>query len=129
MVKRIHLMQLLNFLAVMNLKEKFTKYNSTELITIAETNSDYTDDAKNIAIDIITEREKNGEINIEKAAKEYWHIILRKNLKSLIKNKKIPKSHFLNDHQMKEMIKLAFEDWKDQQDLFGIDITKYWATF
>ena len=122
-------MQLLNFLAVMNLKEKFTKYNSTELITIAETNSDYTDDAKNIAIDIITEREKNGEINIEKAAKEYWHIILRKNLKSLIKNKKIPKSHFLNDHQMKEMIKLAFEDWKDQQDLFGIDITKYWATF
>ena len=122
-------MQLLNFLAVMNLKEKFTKYNSTELITIAETNSDYTDDAKNIAIDIITEREKNGEINIEKAAKEYWHILLRKNLKSFIKNKKIPKSHFLNDHQMKEMIKLAFEDWKDQQDLFGIDITKYWATF
>ena len=122
-------MQLLNFLAVMNLKEKFAKYNSTELITIAETNSDYTDDAKNIAIDIITEREKNGEINIEKATKEYWHIILRKNLKSLIKNKKIPKSHFLNDHQMKEMIKLAFEDWKDQQDLFGIDITKYWATF
>ena len=129
MVKKIHLMQLLNFLAVMNLKEKFTKYNSTELITIAETNSDYTDDAKNIAIDIITEREKNGEINIEKAAKEYWHIILRKNLKSLIKNKKIPKSHFLNDYQMKEMIKLAFKDWKDQQDLFGIDITKYWATF
>ena len=122
-------MQLLNFLAVMNLKEKFTKYNSTELITIAETNSDYTDDAKNIAIDIITQREKNGEINIEKAAKEYWHIILKKNLKSLIKNKKIPKSHFLNDHQMKEMIKLAFEDWKDKQDLFGIDITKYWATF
>tara|TARA_B100001287_G_scaffold260226_1_gene248110 strand:- start:8209 stop:8550 length:342 start_codon:yes stop_codon:yes gene_type:complete len=113
----------------MNLKEKFTKYSSMQLIIIAETNSDYTDHAKNIAIDIINDREKKDEINIIKEATKYWKDYLNANFKTLIIEKKIPKSYFLNDHKMKEILKLAFEDWKEKQDLFGIDVTKYWAIF
>ena len=113
----------------MNLKEKFIKHSSMQLITIAETNSDYTDDAKSIAIDIIRDREKKKEIDIIKEATKYWTDYLNTNFKSLIIEKKIPKSYFLNDDKMKEILKSAFDDWKEKQDLFGIDVTKYWATF
>ena len=41
----------------MNLKTKFIKgFSDFELISIAEPHSDYTDEAKNFAIDIIMER-------------------------------------------------------------------------
>ena len=113
----------------MNLREKFIKHSSKQLIIIAETNSDYTDHAKTIAIDIIREREKKKEIDIFKEANKYWEEYLNTNIKSLIIEKKIPKSYFLTDDKMKEILKSAFDDWKEKQDLFGIDVTKYWATF
>ena len=114
---------------VMNLRDKFINHSSMQLIIIAEKNSDYTDDAKTIAIDIINDREKNKEIDIIKEATKYWTDYLNANIKSLIIEKKIPKSYFLNDDKMKDILKSAFDDWKEKQNLFGIDVTKYWATF
>ena len=111
----------------MNLKEKFNRYSSQELITIIEPNSDYTHNAKTIAIDIIKLRDKNNEIDVINEASKYWQDFIKSELKSIILNKTIPKSHFLNDQQMKELLKNAFDEWKEKQALFGIDITKYWA--
>jgi hypothetical protein len=110
-----------------NLKEKFNSYSSLELITIAEPNSDYTHLAKNIAIDIIQLREKNNEIDVIIEAKTYWVSYIESNIKYIILNKRIPKSHFLNDLQMKDLLKNAFTKWKEKQELLGLDMTKYWA--
>ena len=111
----------------MNLKEKFYNYSSQELITIIEPNSDYTHDAKTIAIDIIKNREKNNKIDVINEASKYWRDFIKSELKSIVLSKTLPKSHFLNDKQMKEILKDAFDEWKEKQALFGIDITKYWA--
>lgn len=113
----------------MNLKSRYENLSSNELISIAEPNSDYTHEAKNIAIDIIRFRDENNEINLNKEASIYWSIIISKNIKSIILNKKLPKSHFLDNDQMKELVIDAFNDWKEKQELFGIDVTKYWAVF
>ena len=113
----------------MDLKSKFNKYNIMQLISIAETNSDYTDHAKNIAIDIINSKEKKEDINIKNVAVEYWKLYIEENIKSIILNKILPKSHFLNDNEMREVLKFEFNKWKEKQELFGIDVTKYWATF
>ena len=43
------------------------------------------------------------------------------------RNKTLPKSLFLNDEEMKTVLKIKFEEWKERQELLGIDITKYWA--
>ena len=120
-------MLLQNYFIKMNLKEKFYNYSSQELITIIEPNSDYTHDAKTIAIDIIKNREKNNKIDVINEASKYWRDFIKSELKSIVLSKTLPKSHFLNDKQMKEILKDAFDEWKEKQALFGIDITKYWA--
>ena len=53
----------------MSLKEKLLKYDAKELIFVAEPHSDFTDEAKNIALDIIR---NNKEINFKAEAKNYW---------------------------------------------------------
>jgi hypothetical protein len=113
----------------MNLKSKYENLNSYDLISIAEPNSDYTHEAKNIAIDIIRCRDENNEINITVEASSYWAVIISKNIKTIILNKQLPKSHFLDNDQMKDLVKDAFNNWKEKQELFGIDVTKYWAIF
>ncbi len=120
-------MLLQNYFIKMNLKEKFYNYSSQELITIIEPNSDYTHDAKTIAIDIIKNREKNNKIDVINEASKYWRDFIKSELKSIVLSKTLPKSHFLNDKQMKEILKDAFDEWKEKQALFVIDITKYWA--
>ena len=116
-----------NYFMGTNLEEKFNAYSSLELIIIAEPNSDYTHHAKNIAIDIIQLRQKNNEIDVIKEAENYWINYIESNIKSILLNKKIPKSHFLDDLQMKDLLRNAFIKWKEKQELLGLDITKYWA--
>ena len=108
----------------MNLKPKFIRFSDFKLISIAEPHSDYTDEAKNIAIDIIMERHHK---NYKKYANEYWKKYILENIKTILKSKTIPKSHFLDDIEMKIIIKDCFEKWKQEQELFGIDTTKYWV--
>ena len=108
----------------MKLKTKFNSYSDYELISIAEPLSDYTDEAKNIAIDIIMERHNE---NYKKYANEYWKEYILANIKTILKSRIIPKSHFLDTQEMKIIVKDCFEKWKEEQELFGIDTTKYWV--
>ena len=82
------------------------------------------DEAKNIALDIIR---NNKEINFKAEAKNYWKQHIQKNIKSILKSKKIPLSCFIVDKEMKLILEECFEEWKEEQDLFGIDTTKYWV--
>ena len=53
--------------------------------------------------------------------------VIKKDIKSVLNSKEIPKSHFINESEMRLIIKTCFENWKEEQDLFGIDTTKYWV--
>ena len=44
-------------------------------------------------------------------------------------NKKLPKSQFLDENAIKDLVKEGFNIWKEEQELYGIDTTKYWAVF
>ena len=54
---------------------------------------------------------------------------LKENIKSILINKEIPKSQFLNKEEVKTLIKESFLKWKEDQELYEIDTTKYWAVF
>tara|TARA_Y100000991_G_C21970619_1_gene349248 strand:- start:2514 stop:2843 length:330 start_codon:yes stop_codon:yes gene_type:complete len=108
----------------MSLREKLLKYQAKDLIEVAEPYSDYTHEAKTIAIDII---KQNNTLNFKIEAKIFWEKKIKKDIKSVLNLKEIPKSHFINESEMKLIIKTCFENWKEEQELFGIDTTKYWV--
>jgi len=108
----------------MNLRPKFENYNLKELIIIAESHTDYTIKAKEIALEIIKEKKMIDCIN---EAKKYWTKHININIKSILRSKTLPKSHFLNEKEIKLIIIKCFKNWQEKQKLFGIDITKYWA--
>ena len=108
----------------MNLKEKLLKYQAKDLIEVAEPHSDYTNEAKTIAIDLIKE---NNAFNFKNEAKLFWEEKIKKDIKSVLNSKEIPKSHFIDEAEMRLIIKACFENWKEEQELFGVDTTKYWV--
>ena len=120
-------MQLCRFLIIMNLKDKLNQLPIQELIIIAEPHTDYTDEAKTIALDLLNERKWESIPNLKKEIKSYWENYISDNIKQILLNKTLPKSLFLNDEEMKTVLKIKFEEWKERQELLGIDITKYWA--
>ena len=120
-------MQLCRFLIIMNLKDKLNQLPIQELIIIAEPHTDYTDEAKTIALDLLNERKWESIPNLKDEIKSYWEDYISDNIKQILLNKTLPKSLFLNDEEMKTVLKIKFEEWKERQELLGIDITKYWA--
>ena len=120
-------MQPCRFLIIMNLKDKLNQLPIQELIIIAEPHTDYTDEAKTIALDLLNERKWESIPNLKDEIKSYWEDYISDNIKQILLNKTLPKSLFLNDEEMKTALKIKFEEWKERQELLGIDITKYWA--
>ena len=64
----------------MSLREKLLKYQAKDLIEVAEPHSDYTHEAKTIAIDIIKE---NNAFNFKKEAQLFWEEKIKKDIKSV----------------------------------------------
>ena len=120
-------MQLCRFLIIMNLKDKLNQLPIQELIIIAEPHTDYTDEAKTIALDLLNERKWESIPYLKDEIKSYWENYISDNIKKILLNKTLPKSLFLNDEEIKTVLKIKFEEWKERQELLGIDITKYWA--
>ena len=127
MVKLIRLALQNNCFQVMTLKEKLNKLSIIELVIIAEPQTDYTDEAKTHALDLLKEKKWENSPRIFDEIKEYWSSYVTKQIKFILLDKKIPKSLFLSEVDIKEIVKIKFEEWKERQELLGIDITKYWA--
>lgn len=116
-----------NYFQEMTLKEKLNKLSIIELVIIAEPHSDYTDEAKTHALDLLKEKNWENDPDIFDEIKEYWSGFISEQIKSILLEKKMPKSLFLSELEIKEIVKMKFEEWKERQELLGIDITKYWA--
>ena len=127
MVKLIRLTLQNNYFLEMTLKEKLNKLSIIELVIIAEPHSDYTDEAKTHALDLLKEKNWENDPDIFDEIKEYWSGFISEQIKSILLEKKMPKSLFLSELEIKEIVKMKFEEWKERQELLGIDITKYWA--
>lgn len=127
MVKLIRLTLQNNYFQEMTLKEKLNKLSIIELVIIAEPHSDYTDEAKTHALDLLKEKNWENDPDIFDEIKEYWSGFISEQIKSILLEKKMPKSLFLSELEIKEIVKVKFEEWKERQELLGIDITKYWA--
>ena len=110
----------------MNLRNKFLNLSKVELIEIVEIHSDYTIEAKNIANQILKEHHKDDFLE---ELKQYWTNHIKENIKTILMNKKLPKSQFLDENAIKDLVKEGFNVWKEEQELYGIDTTKYWAVF
>ena len=67
---------------------KLSEIKSKDLIEVAEPHSDYTHEAKTIAIDIIKE---NNAFNFKKEAQLFWEEKIKKDIKSVLNSKEIPK--------------------------------------
>ena len=116
-----------NYFQEMTLKEKLNKLSIIELVIIAEPHTDYTDEAKTHALDLLKEKNWENDPDIFDEIKEYWSGFISEQIKSILLEKKMPKSLFLSELEIKEIVKMKFEEWKERQELLGIDITKYWA--
>ena len=116
-----------NYFQEMTLKEKLNKLSIIELVIIAEPHSDYTDEAKTHALGLLKEKNWENDPHIIDEIKDYWSGFISEQIKSILLEKKIPKSFFLSELEIKEIVKIKFEEWKERQELLGIDITKYWA--
>lgn len=127
MVKLIHLALQNNCFQIMNLKEKLNKLSVIELVIIAEPHTDYTDEAKTYALDLLNEKNWENSPHVCEEIKKYWSNYISEHIKSILLEKNIPKSLFLSEVDIKEIVKVKFEEWKERQELLGIDITKYWA--
>ena len=127
MVKLIRLTLQNNYFQEMTLKEKLNKLSIIKLVIIAEPHSDYTDEAKTHALDLLKEKNWENDPDIFDEIKEYWSGFISEQIKSILLEKKMPKSLFLSELEIKEIVKMKFEEWKERQELLGIDITKYWA--
>ena len=127
MVKLIRLTLQNNYFQEMTLKEKLNKLSIIELVIIAEPHTDYTDEAKTHALDLLKEKNWENDPDIFDEIKEYWSGFISEQIKSILLEKKMPKSLFLSELEIKEIVKMKFEEWKERQELLGIDITKYWA--
>jgi len=126
-VKLIRLTLQNNCFQVMTLKEKLNKLSVIELVIIAEPHTDYTDEAKTYALDLLNEKNWENSPNVCEEIKKYWSNYISEHIKSILLEKNIPKSLFLSEVDIKEIVKVKFEEWKERQELLGIDITKYWA--
>jgi len=126
-VKLIRLTLQNNYFQEMTLKEKLNKLSIIELVIIAEPHTDYTDEAKTHALDLLKEKNWENDPDIFDEIKEYWSGFISEQIKSILLEKKMPKSLFLSELEIKEIVKMKFEEWKERQELLGIDITKYWA--
>ncbi len=86
----------------MNLRNKFLTLSKVELIEIAEIHSDYTIEAKNIANQILKEHHKDDFLE---ELKQYWINHIKENIKTILMNKKLPKSQFLDENAIKDLVK------------------------
>lgn len=106
------------------LKEKYKKLSLVELIKIVES-EDYTETATKVAKELLEESTTLPE-SIHQIAYDLWSEEIKNNFKHYLYSQEIPKSHFLSDKELKEIMTTVFNEWKDRQELLSIDTTKYW---
>jgi len=110
----------------MRLEERFKSMSLVELIDVIERPEAYTDEAREIAKEVF--KSKNVvPATTTKLASEFWESYCKSHIKEILYEKKKLISHFIEDKALNEFIRLAYEYHKERQELFEIDLKKYWG--
>ena len=109
----------------MSLIKRYNNHTVKELIIILDSGDDYTEEAKE-AIRTILEFKNPSDRDVSEIAFEYWEQKINDNIKSILLNNKKPVSQIISEDEMKGILVAAFEKYRETQQLFEIDTTKYW---
>lgn len=109
----------------MSLIDRYTNHSLKELIIILESGDDYTKEARD-AIRSILKVKNPSDDEVNEIAFEYWEQKIDDNIKSILLQNQKPKSEILSEIDMKSILIAAFDKYRETQQLFEIDTTKYW---
>jgi len=109
----------------MSLINTFSNHTLLQLVIILESGEDYTQKAKEAALEIIKQRSID-ENDLKNESIIYWEQQINENIKGLLLSKQKPESAILSQEEMSIIFKKAFDNWKENQKTFEIDTTKYW---
>lgn len=108
------------------LKELFSDYSNAKLIEIIELPDAYTEEAIETAQACLKSRNLLPS-SCQNLSREFWKPYIIKHFK-LILNKKLQlKSNYLDQDEMKALYQEALTYYNERQELFEIDLTKYWG--
>ncbi len=108
-----------------NLKERYSSWTTEKLIRVIESGEDYTLIAKDVASEVLKERNILSE-SAKAIAINYWTKEIYKNLKEYLKSTTPPISKFLELDDFKIIFEAAFSENKNRLESIQVDSTKYW---
>jgi len=108
-----------------NLKERYSSWTTEKLIRVIESGEDYTLMAKDVASEVLKERNILPE-SAKAIAIDYWTEEINQNLKEYIKSTTPPLSKFLELADFKAIFETAFSENKNRLESMQVDSTKYW---
>lgn len=108
------------------LKDRFSTYNSAKLIEIIELPDAYTNEAREIAEDILLERNLHPN-SLDKLVKDFWYNYIKENFRHLLKTGERIQSKYLSQEELKPLFQRAYNRYKHRQELFEIDLQLYWG--
>ena len=109
----------------MSLLDTFKNHTLQQLVVIVESGEDYTQKAKDAALEIIELKEIEA-LDLKKEATFFWEQKIDNNIKGLLLSKQKPVSSILTEEEMGLIFKKGFDNWKENQKTFEVDTTKYW---
>ena len=108
------------------LYERYLNYSQAELIAIIETPDAYTTEAREAAEKVLEDMHVLPN-STHQIAEEHWRQYIRKHFKHIVSHKIKLMSKYLNSDEIKKLIEEAHEYHMERQELFEIDLTKYWG--
>lgn len=104
----------------------FSGYSNAKLIEIIELPDAYTEEAVKIAQGCLNDRKLHPS-SCHNLAKDFWKAYIIKHFKTILHKKLQLQSNYLKQDEMKEIYQEALEYYNERQELFEIDLTKYWG--
>ena len=104
---------------------RYRNHSNEELVRIIDL-ADYTEEAKSVAKSVLEERNVLPAA-MHKLAYELWESYCQDHFRDIITKQYKIQSRYLTDDDVKKIIQDTYEYHNERQELFEIDLTKYWG--
>ena len=111
---------------IMNLLPFYKTYSNEKLIRIIDMPDGYTEEAKRVALTVLESR-KLIESAKHELARMAWEDYCQTHFKQIVNDSVRLKSQFLKEDEINQIMNDAYNFHKDRQELFEIDLSKYWG--
>ena len=110
----------------MELEDQYKAFSNDQLLRIIELPEAYTSKAQKTA-KLILESRIILKSSLIEMSKDLWLNYCKENFKQIIGDSIKLNSHFLDKSELKQIMDRAYEYHKERQELFEIDLKKYWG--